>query len=605
MEHVSEIRRDASLQLRKVIDERAVTVVFQPIFDFREGRILGYEALVRGPEGSLVETPFDLFAAAAEEGATVELNVLCIRETLRAFAGRKLPGSLFLNASPQLIMQGGVDQQRAKRFLAGLGLEPERVVIELTEDYPTLDFKLVHESLMLYRSMGFRVAIDDLGEGFASLRLWSELKPEFVKADKHFVTGISEDPVKMQFLTAIQHIAEGSGSQVIAEGIENAADFKIVKSMGIACGQGWFIGRPSENPDGRLPPEALLAQADARVPVVAAPRLRAGTEPSAHDFVTAVEPAAREASLASLLERFRHDAALASIPVAGAGGVEGVVSRAWLDFVRTSPAAQALRERPCIEFADPAPIKVEAKLDLAALTAILVESDARRMADGFVIVSGGRYLGMGTSADVMRSLQSSRVLASRYTNPLTLLPGQVPINEHLDRLLAGKVAFTAWFIEIDQMRGLNDSEGFSTGDALIHSTARLVESACEHGIDFAGHVTGSRFAVLMQSENWRARADQMLERFPEVLEGHIPEGVRERGYFTVRRRDGRDYVRPLPKLVIGIVPVLPGVFESRHEVVAVTKRAAERAQAQAASSLYVDQEHGNAYPQSLLFDDDA
>ena len=60
-------------------------------------------------------------------------------------------------------------------------------MIELTEDYPTFDFRLVQESLQLYRSMGFRVAIDDLGEGFASLRLWSELKPEFVKADKHFV----------------------------------------------------------------------------------------------------------------------------------------------------------------------------------------------------------------------------------------------------------------------------------------------------------------------------------------------------------------------------------------------------------------------------------
>jgi hypothetical protein len=61
----------------------------------------------------------------------------------------------------------------------------------------------------------------------------------------------------------------------------------------------------------------------------------------------------------------------------------------------------------------------------------------------------------------------------------------------------------------------------------------------------------------------------------------------------------------MPKLVIGILPVLPGVFESRHEVVAVAKRAAEHAQAQPGSAIYVDQQHGNAYPQSLLFDDDS
>ena len=65
------------------------------------------------------------------------------------------------------------------------------------------------------------------------------------------------------------------------------------------------------------------------------------------------------------------------------------------------------------------------------------------------------------------------MLAARYTNPLTMLPGQVPINEHLERLLAGRVPFAAWFVEVDQMRGLNDSVGFEAGDALIHATAEL------------------------------------------------------------------------------------------------------------------------------------
>jgi EAL domain-containing protein (putative c-di-GMP-specific phosphodiesterase class I)/GGDEF domain-containing protein len=604
-ENVSANRREVSLQLRKVLDERGLTTVFQPIFSFREGCILGYEALVRGPPGSLIESPGELFAAAIEDGLTVELNAFCAQEILRAFSERKLAGSLFLNVSPRLIARGGFDQQRAARFLRSLGLEPARVVIELTEDYPTLDFQVVHEALMLYRSMGFRIAIDDLGEGFASLRLWSELKPEYVKADKHFVTGIADDPVKMQFLRAIQHIAENSASQVIAEGIENAADFKVVKDIGIACGQGWFIGRPAENPDGKLPPEAERAQADVRVPVIPAPRLRAGTEPGAHDFVHAVQAAAPQASLGSVLDRFSASPGLAAIPVIGAAGLEGVVSRAWLDLLRASPDAQALRERPCIEFADRAPIKVEADLDLASLTAILVESDARRMSDGFVILAAGRYLGMGTSADVMRSLQSSRVLAARYTNPLTLLPGQVPINEHLERLLAGHVPFTAWFIEVDQMRGLNDSQGFSAGDALIHATARLVESVCEHGIDFAGHVSGSRFVLLVQSDDWQARAERLLAEFPPILQAQLPVKEFERGYFTVKRRDGREYVRPLPKLAIGILPVLPGVFESRHEVVAVAKRAAQLAKAQSGNALYVDHQNGNAYPQSLLFDDEA
>jgi EAL domain-containing protein (putative c-di-GMP-specific phosphodiesterase class I)/GGDEF domain-containing protein len=600
-EQVTQIRHEAREQVRRVMEERAVTAVFQPIFGFREGRIVGYEALARGPVGSMLQAPQELFGAAQEAGISLELNIICIQEILRAFSRHGLEGNLFLNVSPQLIIQRGFEQERAARFMRELGLEARRVVIELTEDYPTVDFRFVHESLMLYRSMGFRVAIDDLGEGFASLRLWSELRPEYVKADKHFVRGIARDPVKLQFLRAIQHIAVSSGSQVIAEGIEGAEDFRVAKDIGIACGQGWFIGRPAAPPNTRLPDEAAAAFADVLVPVVAAPRLRAGTEPGAQDLIHAIAPLDPDETLERALERFAASPGVPALPVVGESGIVGVLSRAHLELLAAGSEAARRLDRPCREAADEAPIKVDASLDLGDLTALLVESDSRRMADGFVITAQGRYLGMGRAADVMRALQTSRVLAARYTNPLTLLPGQVPINEHLERLLAGRAAFTAWFAEIDQMRGLNDCVGFEEGDALIHTTARLLESVCKPGVDFAGHIAGSRFVMLVQSEDWAARASRLLALFAEALARHVPAEAAERGYFAARTRDGREHVRPLPKLGIGVLPVLPGVFETRHEVMAAAKHAARQALAQLGSALHVDEQSANAYPQSILF----
>ena len=540
----TEERREAPGALREVLEQRRLTTVFQPIFAFRESRMLGFEALIRGPEGSLFETPYALFGAAQREGAVIELNIICIQETLRAFARRKLGGLLFLNISPQLIVQRGFDQSRAARFLAGLGLQANQVVIELTEDYPTFDFHAVRESLMLYRAMGFRVAIDDLGEGFSSLRLWSELKPEFVKADKHFVTGIAGDAVKLQFLRAIQHIAESSGSLVIAEGIENGDDFKLVRELGIAFGQGWFIGRPESAPRDVLPEAAAAACRDARLRVAPTPRLRTGSDPHAGDFIRAADGACVEGAL----------------------------------------------------------LRVEADLDLDALAALLAEADGRTLAEGFAIVSRGRYLGMGRSQDVIRSLQGARALAARHTHPLTMLPGQVPMHEHLEKLLLREAPFTAWLAAIDEMTGLNDVEGFATGDRLIHATARLLESIGEPGVDFAGHVSGTRFVLLMQSEDWPHRARRALAGFPRLLEAHASPEVFARGYFSVTARDGAAAVRPLPRLVIGILPVLPGVFSSRHEVLAQAKAACRRAARGPASALYVDERHGNAYPQSFLLE---
>jgi len=239
---------EAPARIDDVIEARAVSIVFQPVVDLAAGAVEGYEALVRGPAGTWLESPTALFAAARETGRYERLAIVCIQETLRAFAAHGSPGLLFLNMSPRLVQRPGFEPGRARRFLESLGLLPASMVIELTEDFPAVDLQHLRDSLLLYRSLGFRVALDDLGEGFSSLRLWSELRPEFVKADKHFVRGIAKDPVKRQFLRSIQHIARRAGSKVIAEGIEGAEDLRVARRLGIAYAQGWHLGRPAAIP---------------------------------------------------------------------------------------------------------------------------------------------------------------------------------------------------------------------------------------------------------------------------------------------------------------------------------------------------------------------
>ncbi len=239
---------EAPARIDEVIEARAISVVFQPVVDLALGAPVGYEALVRGPAGTWLEPPAALFAAARETGRFERLAIVCIQETLRAWSSHGSPGLLFLNMSPRLVQRPGFEPVRARRFLESLGLVPASMVIELTEDFPAVDLAHLRESLALYRSLGFRVALDDLGEGFSSLRLWSELRPEFVKADKHFVRGVAKDAVKRQFLRSIQHIARRAGSQVIAEGIEGADDLRVARRLGIAFAQGWHLGRPAAAP---------------------------------------------------------------------------------------------------------------------------------------------------------------------------------------------------------------------------------------------------------------------------------------------------------------------------------------------------------------------
>lgn len=105
-------------------------------------------------------------------------------------------------------------------MLREYGIAPSQIVIELTEQAPTDDFQLLQTALHHYRDMGFSIALDDLGAGYSSLRLWSELRPDYVKIDRHFIDGIHQDALKREFVGSILQIARASRAQVIAEGIE-------------------------------------------------------------------------------------------------------------------------------------------------------------------------------------------------------------------------------------------------------------------------------------------------------------------------------------------------------------------------------------------------
>lgn len=240
-------------ELIRIVETRSVTPVFQPILAFGTGEILAYEGLIRGPETSQLHTPTKLFEAATHAGLLTELNMLCARKVVRQFARLGLRRQLFLNITPQTVLEVKDDVQRITRFIRDCGLDIAQVTIELTENQYISDRSIFRDALTLFRGAGFRVALDDLGEGFSSLRLWSELQPDFVKIDMHFVQGVSEDSVKYHFLKSMQHIAEGCGSSLVAEGVETVADFCILRDLGINNAQGFLIGRAAQRPSDLIP----------------------------------------------------------------------------------------------------------------------------------------------------------------------------------------------------------------------------------------------------------------------------------------------------------------------------------------------------------------
>jgi EAL domain-containing protein (putative c-di-GMP-specific phosphodiesterase class I) len=235
-------------ELNRIFEQGLLNPVFQPILQIDSGQIFGYEGLIRGPASSHLHLPARLFAAGNRAGMLTELEMLCCRKVVRQFARLGAQGGLFLNVSPQTVMWVREDIERISNFIVDCGLAIAQTTIELTEHQNITDHSTFRQALKMFRSAGFRVAIDDLGEGFSSLRLWSELRPDFVKIDIHFVQGISRDSLKLQFLKSLQQIAQRCETALVAEGVEDIDDLSVLVDLGITYAQGYFIERPSKEP---------------------------------------------------------------------------------------------------------------------------------------------------------------------------------------------------------------------------------------------------------------------------------------------------------------------------------------------------------------------
>lgn len=575
--------------LQEILQQRNLSALFQPILDLSGGGFIGFEGLIRGPANSPLHAPLNLFAAARQQNLELETEMLCRKVVLEYFARLRLPGKLFLNVSPDALLHPNFRNGQTLAFIRELGLSPEQVVIEITESQPSHDFEAMRLALLHYRHLGFEIAMDDLGEGFSSLRLWSELRPDYVKIDKHFVQGVNADPLKLQFLRSIQQIAETCRTKVIAEGVETEAELMTVRDLGIAFGQGYFIARPTPTPPLQPPIEASRVINSGFISVF--PRHNGADTRSvtAQSLLQYIEPVLPETHNDEIFERFTANPELRTLPVVKQGKPVGLINRyKFIDRFSQPFRRELLGRKPCSETMQDKPLLVEKNTTVQEISQYLSEAESRHLSDGFLITEDGRYLGIGMGQDLLRAITQMQIEAARYSNPLTLLPGNVPINEHIERLLESGQPFHACYCDLDNFKPFNDVYGYRKGDEMIQMTARILSFSCDPKHDFIGHIGGDDFILLMQSRDWRTRCDAGLAAFAQAVGSLSSDEHRWSGGYETEDRQGRKVFHPLPTLSIGAVQVDPAGFGSHHEVSRAASEAKKMAKRIAGNSLFIE-----------------
>jgi len=233
-------RRDAFRlmegQIDQVLGSDGLNMVFQPIYDVMDGRVVGFESLARF-SSEPYRTPDLWFADAAAVGRGLELELRTIRLALSALDVLAADTYVAVNASPATVIHGELG-----KVLSGLPLQ--RIVVEVTEHHVVERYEELAAVLRPLQEAGLRVAIDDAGAGYASFRHILNLRPEIVKLDASITRAIDMDRSRRALAAALRSFAFETGCSIVAEGIETPAELETLKSLGIHKAQGYHLGRP-------------------------------------------------------------------------------------------------------------------------------------------------------------------------------------------------------------------------------------------------------------------------------------------------------------------------------------------------------------------------
>jgi diguanylate cyclase (GGDEF)-like protein len=495
----------------RLLKEGRIRTLFQPIVSLSDGSVLGYEALSRGPIGTRLESADALFSTAAERGVAAQLERICRFRAIANASGIPPGCYLFLNISPRVFEERNealsrdvVDQSR---------LAQERIVLEITEKQAIEDFDLFKRTAQHYNRQGFKVAIDDAGAGHNSLRAVIEVRPHFIKLDIALVRDIDRDRAKNALVSAIIIFARRIDAKVLAEGIETVEELATLIEIGVEYGQGFLLARPS----------SVFAEPKAEIAAFIRERASASkTAPmpkrTTISAVTRRAPAlSPSAYTMEVMEIFDRNPDLDSVVLTDAGAPLGLVSRTKL-YERLSHqfGYSIYAKRPVRLVMDDTYLAVDINDSIDDVARKVVHRRRSEMYDEIVVLENGGYSGVVSVRDLLHTMTEFQASVSRYSNPLTGLPGRMLVQQEIERRATSTTPFALLHVDINHLRHYNERFGFGRGDEIINVLAETLTTtakALDGAHSLVGHLGGVNFIILCSEGKAEQVADAVIHDF--------------------------------------------------------------------------------------------
>lgn len=583
----------------------ALGCAFQPIVNLASGEVAGYEVLSRlafhASRGLAVEGPMQMIELAHATGRLLECDRRMRSVAVESVARHVDATSAWfaLNVDPRVVDDETFTSGFTRALLEHHGIPSDRIVLELTETGAAQKHDLLASVVRHYADQGFRVALDDVGSGYASLTAIVRMRPHMIKIDKEMVRDVHRDSIRANLVRALAEFGRRSNVLVVAEGIESEEELAVVVRAGVTLGQGYLLGRPSPVPQV-LPTEMrdLVRRTASRVN-------RSDLRNARRQTVGSLDIAHPTLGPDMTCEQF--DALLREDPVRSAYAVIddhqrtlGLVTRDAFFEKTSGPFGFAFHATKSITaIMERHPLRIDVGTSVDAASRLATSRPHGSVNHPVVVESTGRYVGLLSMQALLEVVTALEIRHATYASPLTGLPGNVVIDSEIRRALesGGREPTAFVYVDIDNFKALNDAYGFAAGDDVLRLLADLMREIFEPiGEEvLVGHVGGDDFVVVAPDGAVDAACTRLGSEFDLRVRGfYAPKDLERGGIESVDRR-GNPHFFPIAALSMAVVVEHDLLHQDLHDVARVAaelKRLAKLDAARDPSSRFVRNRRG-------------
>lgn len=540
-------------EVKRIIEEKKFTIVFQPIVSMSDSKVIGYEALTRGPEGSLFNNPGFLFEEAKKANLLWELEMATRIKAIETFNSFKTDKLLFLNVDPDILKDEHFIKGATKNVLQFYGVNPSNLIFEITERTVIKDYKIFRNVIDNYKIQGYKIAIDDVGAGYSGLSAIAEIKPHYIKIDISLIKNIDKDNFKRAIVKALVEFANDTNIKLIAEGIETIDELYTIIEIGIPLGQGFLLGKPcSELSFLNEEIKELIMERNAYVE-----KLRFSSTFS----ISIGEIARRDKgvsyfTLGSEVEKiFMNNPNLQGITVVSNGKVAGLVMRKeFFSHIGTQYGWAIYMKRPIYKLMDAYPLVFDYNIPISEVVKAVTTREEDKLYDYIIVEKDGLYYGVVPVITLLEKSMQLELNIAKYSNPLTGLPGNLVIEEKIKEVISKDEPFSLLYFDLNNFKVYNDIYGFEKGDKIIKYTANILERHLYFYKDsFLGHIGGDDFVAIVKTYDVERLCKKIIEEFNHNIIRFYSDLDVKRGYIHATDRFGNEDNFTIMGIAIAVV----------------------------------------------------